>query len=122
MDYTSSRNRSVRRLTFLFESIATTMECGWKLSRRQVDDPTASAGELKQIQRQVTHRQLAEFEAIAPIVRDIAFDPRTPEVSRRCPRKLLKETQSLRRDRVTSAALHFAQAFQPYETTARGRE
>ena len=107
IDYTSSQNRSIKRLTHLFESIATTLEYGWKLSRLRADDPTALAAELKQMQRQVTRRQLAEFEAIAPVVRDIAFDPRIPEASRRYARNLLKETHTLRKARASAAALHF---------------
>jgi hypothetical protein len=103
IDYTSSKNRSIKRFTRLFESIANTMEYGWKLSRLRADDPTALAAQLKQMQSQVTHRQLAEFGAIAPIVRDIAFDPRIPEASRRYALNLLKETRSLGKDGARAA-------------------
>ncbi len=122
IEYTSCTNRLVKRLTLLFESIATTMEYGWKLSRLRAGDPTALAAELKQMQRQVTRGQLAEFEAIAPIVQDIAFDPRIPEVSRRYAHDLLKETHSQRKETASSTALHFgAQAFLP-EAKGRRRE
>jgi hypothetical protein len=94
IEYTSSTNLRIKRLTLLFENIGTTMEYGWKLSRLRADDPTALAPELKQVQRQVTRGQFAEFEAIAPIVREIAFDPHIPETSRRYARNLLKETHS----------------------------
>jgi hypothetical protein len=99
LDYTFSKNRSIMQLTFLFENIATTMEYGWKLSRLRADDPTALAPELEQMQRQVTRRQFAEFEAIAPIVREIAFDPHIPAASRRYARNLLKETHSLTKEK-----------------------
>ncbi|HKV78706.1 MAG TPA: hypothetical protein VJP02_11220 [Candidatus Sulfotelmatobacter sp.] len=105
IDYTSSQNRSIKRLTHLFESIATTLEYGWKLSSLRADDPTALAAELKQMRRQVSRRQLAEFEAITPIVRDIGFDPRIPEASRCYARNLWKETHSLVRAGASSAAL-----------------
>jgi hypothetical protein len=122
IDYTSSKNRSIKRLTRLFESIATTMEYGWKLSKAGVNDPTALTAELQQMQRQITRRQLAEFEAIAPIVRDIAFDPHIPEASRRYARNLLKQTHSLTKEGASSAALHFgAKEFLPYEATGRRR-
>jgi hypothetical protein len=122
MDYTSSKNRSIRRLTSLFESIATTMEYGWKLSKLRADDPAALAAQLKQMQSQVTHRQLAEFGAIAPIVRDIAFDPRISEASRRCALNLLKETRSLGKDGAR-AALHFGgQQFLPYVARVQEEE
>jgi hypothetical protein len=123
IDYTSSKNRSIKRLTLLFERIATTMEYGWELSRLRADDPTGVAAELKQMQTQVTRRRLAEFEAIAPIVREIAFDPRIPEASRRYAVELLKETHSQTKERASSAALHLGgQEFLPYEATGRRRE
>jgi hypothetical protein len=119
IDYTSSKDRLINQLTKLFESISTTMECGWRLSSLDGGDPTALAAELKQMQRQVTRGQLAEFEAIAPIVQDIAFDPRIPEVSRRYAHDLLKETHSQRKETASSTVLHFgAQAFLP---EAKGR-
>jgi hypothetical protein len=123
IDYTSSKNRSIRRLTLLFERIATTIEYGWQLSGLRADDPSALAAELKQMQRQVTRRQLAEFEAIAPIVRDIAFDSRIPEASRRYARELLKETHSQRKERASSIESYFnAQELLPYEATSRRSE
>jgi hypothetical protein len=100
IDYTFSKNRSIQRLTLLFESMATTMEYGWKLSRLRGDDPTALATQLKQMQRQAIRRQLAEFEAIAPVVRGVASDPRVPEVCRRYAWDILQETHSLRRNEV----------------------
>lgn len=123
IDFTSSNDRLINQLTKLFESISTTMECGWKLSRLRSGDPTALAAELKQMQRQVTRRQLAEFEAIAPIVRDIAFDPHIPEKSRSYARDLLNETHSQGEETASSGALHFGpQEFLPYEATGRRRE
>lgn len=123
IDYTSSNDRLINQLTKVFESISTTMEWGWKLSRLRVSDPTALAAELKQLQRQVTRRQLTEFEAIAPIVRGIAFDPRIPEASRRYARDLLNETHSQKEETASPAALHFgAQEFPPYEATGRRSE
>jgi hypothetical protein len=123
IDYTSSNDRLINQLTKLFDSISTTMECGWRLSRLDGGDPTALAAELKQTQRRVTRGQLAEFEAIAPIVQDIAFDPRIPEVSRRYAHDLLKETHSQREETASSTVLHFgAQGFLPYEATGRRRE
>jgi hypothetical protein len=123
IDYTSSKDRLINQLTKLFESISTTMECGWTLSRLRAGDPTALAAELNQMHRQVTRRQLAEFEAIAPIVRDIAFDPHIPEASRSYARDLLNEAHSQREETASSAALHFgAQEFLPDEATPRRRE
>jgi len=107
IDYTSSKNRSIRRLTSLFESIATTIEYGRRLSMLRADDPTALDTELRQVQRQVARRQLAEFQAIAPVVRDIAFDPCVPEASRRYAHNLLQETHSTTEQGASKAALHF---------------
>lgn len=120
IDYTSSNDRSINQLTKLFQSISSTMEYGWKLSRLRVTDPTALTAELKQMQRQVTRGQLAEFEVIDPILRDIAFDPRIPEVSRSYARDLLNETHSGGEETASSAALHFgAQEVLPQEATGR---
>jgi hypothetical protein len=114
IDYTSSTNPRIKRLTLLFESIATTMQCGWKLSRLHAYDPTGLAAELKQVQTLVTRRRLAEFDAIAPILRDIAFDPSIPQPSRRYARDLLKETDSQGTETASSASPHFmAEVFLP---------
>ena len=123
IDYTSSKNRAVKQLTCLFESIATTLEYGWKLSRLRADDPTALAAELRQMQQRISRRQLVEFEAIASIVRDIAFDPRVPDDSRRCARNLLKEIHSVTEDGASSAARHLrAKVFLPYGKGRRTNE
>jgi hypothetical protein len=98
IDYTSSKNRSIKRLTRLFESVATTMEYGWKLSRLRANDPAALANELMQMKRQVTRRQLVEFGAIAPTVREIASDPRLPETCKRYAWEILNETRSMEND------------------------
>jgi hypothetical protein len=123
IDYTFSTNQQIKRLTLLFESIATTMEYGWKLSRLHADDPTGLAAELKQMQTLVSRGPFAEFEAIAPTLQDIAFNPRFPERSRRNARDLLKETDSQRTETALSAAPYFgAHAFLPDEAVGRRRE
>jgi hypothetical protein len=122
IDYTSSKDGRIKRLTMLFESIATTMQYGWKLSRLRAEDPNALAAELKQMQRLEIRRPLAEFGAIAPIVRGIASDPLLPETCRRYAWDMLRETRPSDTESTSAGTLSSGPGFWCHPRAQPGEE
>jgi len=70
------------------------MEYGRNLEPLRTRNPGALAVELKRMGRQTRQGKLAEFEAIAPIVRSIASDVEISAISRHYAQAMLAKTRS----------------------------
>lgn len=92
--YDSSKNRSINRLTALFQKISATMEFGRRLEGLRAGNPHHLASELEQMERQWKRGHLAEVQAIAPVLRTIASDSAVPETARRYAGNILERTRA----------------------------
>jgi hypothetical protein len=81
--YNWSSNPTVQQLTDLFEGIAETMEFGRRLDYYHAHDKLGLDAELKRLQEMEKGHQLAEIQAIAPILKAIAADTNVLNISRR---------------------------------------
>ncbi len=81
--YNWSNNATVEQLTDLFEGIAETMEFGRRLDYYHTHDKLGLESELKRLQEMDKDHQLAEIQAIAPILKSIAADQNVMNISRR---------------------------------------
>lgn len=81
--YNWSANNTVDQLTDLFEGIAETMEFGRRLSYYHEHDKLGLEAELKRLQEMEKDHQLAEIQAITPILKSIADDSNVLNISRR---------------------------------------
>jgi hypothetical protein len=87
--YNWSANNTVQQLTDLFEGIAETMEFGRRLDYYHTHDKLGLEAELKRMQEMAKGHQLAEVQAIAPILKSIADDHNVMNISRRRAEALL---------------------------------
>jgi len=81
--YNWSNNTTVQQLTDLFEGLAETMEFGRRLDYYHTHDKLGLDAELKRLQEMDKDHQLAEIQAIAPILKSIAADQNVLNISRR---------------------------------------
>jgi hypothetical protein len=81
--YNWSANNTVQQLTDLFEGIAETMEFGRRLTYYHAHDKLGLDAELKRMQEMAKDHQLAEIQAITPILKSIADDSNVLNISRR---------------------------------------
>jgi hypothetical protein len=79
----------------LFERISATMEFGRRLDQLRAGNQNGLLTELKHMQREVKHRQLVEFQVIAPEVQSLASDAKVSSDSRLYARLILEETHSV---------------------------
>lgn len=87
--YNWSANTAVQQLTNLFENIAETMEFGRRLTYFHAHDKLGLDEELKRMQEMAKDHQLAEIQAITPILKSIAADGSVMNMSRRRAEALL---------------------------------
>jgi hypothetical protein len=80
--YNYSKLEPVRQLTALFQDMAATLEYGRRLAYHYRYQKLALDDELKQMQAQAKSNQLAEIQAVAPILREIAEDSSVMNVVR----------------------------------------
>jgi len=91
--YNWSNNATVEQLTDLFEGIAETMEFGRRLDYFHNHDKLGLESELKRLQEMEKDHQLAEIQAIAPILKSIAADQNVLNISRRRAEAILSTVQ-----------------------------
>jgi len=89
--YNWSNNQAVQELTALFEGIAETMEFGRRLTYYHAHDKLGLDSELKQMEQMSKDHQLAEIQALAPILKSIADDNSVLNISRRRAAAMLME-------------------------------
>jgi hypothetical protein len=87
--YNWSSNNLVQQTTDYFEGIAETMEFGRRLEYYHTHDKLGLDAELKRMQEMGKDRQLAEIQAITPILKSIAADANVLNISRRRAEALL---------------------------------
>jgi hypothetical protein len=91
--YNWSTNNTVQQLTDLFEGIAETMEFGRRLTYYHSHDKLGLDAELKRMQDMEKDHQLAEIQAITPILKSIADDTAVLNISRRRAEAILSSVQ-----------------------------
>ena len=91
--YNWSANPTVEQVTDLFEGIAETMEFGRRLDYYHAHDKLGLDAELKRLQEMDRDHQLAEIQAIAPILKAIAADQNVLNISRRRAEAILSTVQ-----------------------------
>ena len=81
-DYNYSQQPAVQQLTTLFQSVAATMEFGRRLSYFHRYQKLALDDELKRMEDQAKSGELAELQAVSPILRAIYEDASVMNVVR----------------------------------------
>lgn len=79
----------VQQLTTLFQSVAATMEFGRRLTYYHRYQKLALDGELKRMEAQAQDNQLAEIQAVEPILREIVEDTAVINVDRAHAQRLI---------------------------------
>jgi hypothetical protein len=87
--YNWSSNTVVQQITDYFEGVAETMEFGRRLEYFHAHDKLGLDAELKRMQEMGNEHQLAEIQAITPILKSIAADNNVLNISRRRAEALL---------------------------------
>ena len=80
--YNYSENPSIEQETSIFQNLSTTLEFGRRLTFFRKYQKLALDDELKKMDDLRRDGMLGDVQAIAPILRDIAHDPRVMNVSR----------------------------------------
>ena len=88
--YNYSENKAIQEITAVFQNIATTMEHGRKMAFMHKYDKLGLDAELKATESDAHSHQLAEVQAIAPVLENIAEDPTVLNIARQRARKVLK--------------------------------
>jgi hypothetical protein len=73
-EYDYSSLEQVRQLTALFQSMANTMEFGWRLAYYHRYQKLALDEELKNMEAQARQNQLSEIQGVAPVLQEIFED------------------------------------------------
>jgi hypothetical protein len=73
-DYNYSQQPPVQQLTTLFQSVAATLEFGRRLTYFHRYQKLALDDELKRMEDQAKHGELAEWQALSPVLKDIYDD------------------------------------------------
>jgi len=87
--YNWSENTAIDQLTSIFEGISSTLEHGRRLSFLRRFDKLGLEDELKGMEDAAEKHYLAEIQAIAPILENIAADSSVLNIARRRARRLL---------------------------------
>lgn len=93
-DYNYSQQPAVQQLTVLFQSVAATMEFGRRLTYFHRYQKLALDDELKRMEEQAKAGELAELQAVNPVLQGIYEDPSVMNVVRARARRLI-EIESL---------------------------
>jgi hypothetical protein len=88
--YNYSDNKAIEEITAIFQNISTTMEHGRKLAFLHKYDRLGLDAEMKATESDARNHQLAEVQAIAPVLQSIADDPAVLNIARQSARKVLK--------------------------------
>lgn len=81
-DYNFSPLAAVQQLTVLFQNVAATLEFGRRLTRFHRYQKLALDEELKRMEEQARHGDLAELQAVKPVLQEIFDDPSVINVVR----------------------------------------
>jgi hypothetical protein len=88
--YNYSDNKAIEEITAIFQNISTTMEHGRRLSFMQKYDKLGLDAEMKATENDARNHQLAEIQAIAPVLQNVANDPTVLNIARQSARRVLK--------------------------------
>ena len=81
-DYNFSPQPAVQQLTSLFQNVAATLEFGRRLAHYHRYQKLALDDELKRMEDQARHGDLAELQAVRPVLEEIFDDPSVINVVR----------------------------------------
>ena len=81
-DYNFSTLAAVQELTALFQNVAATLEFGRRLAHYHRYQKLALDEELKRMEEQARHGDLAELQAVKPVLQEIFDDPSVMNVVR----------------------------------------
>jgi len=93
-DYNYSQQPAVQQLTTLFQSVASTMEFGRRMTYFHRYQKLALDDELKSMEDQAKRGDLAELQAVSPVLQEIYEDASVMNVVRARARRII-EMQSL---------------------------
>lgn len=88
--YNYSDNKAIQEITAIFQNISTTMEHGRRLAFKKKYDKLGLDAEMKATENDARNHQLAEIQAIAPVLQNIADDPTVLNIARQSARRVLK--------------------------------
>lgn len=88
--YNYSDNKAIQEITAIFQNISTTMEHGRRLAFMQKYDKLGLDAEMKATENDARNHQLAEIQAIAPVLQNVANDPTVLNIARQSARRVLK--------------------------------
>jgi hypothetical protein len=89
-DYNYSQQPPVQQLTTLFQSLAATMEFGRRLTYFHRYQKLALDDELKRMEDQAKHGELAELQALSPVLKEIYEDSSVINVVRARARRVME--------------------------------
>lgn len=89
-DYNYSQQPAVQQLTTLFQSTAATMEFGRRLTYFHRYQKLALDDELKRMEDQAKRGELAELQAVSPVLQDIYDDSSVINVVRARARRIIE--------------------------------
>ncbi len=93
-EYNYSSIPAVQQLTTLFQSVAATLEFGRRLTYDHRYQKLALDDELKRMEDEVQHGELAELQAVKPILQEIYDDPSVIKVVRARALRLIEASGS----------------------------
>jgi hypothetical protein len=91
--YHSSPNLLVQNLTTLFGRISTTLEFGRRLSALQTANSVGMDAELEKMAQMIHAGQLAELQAVTPVLQQVASDEKLSQVCRQRAQAILNEVK-----------------------------
>ena len=89
-DYNFPQHPAVQQLTVLFQSVAATMEFGRRLTYFHRYQKLALDDELKQMEDQAKRGELAELQAVSPVLQEIYEDASVINVIRARARRIIE--------------------------------
>jgi hypothetical protein len=89
-DYNYSQQPAVQQLTSLFQSVAATLEFGRRLTYFHRYQKLALDDELKRMEDQAKRGELAEVQAVTPVLKDIYDDSSVINVVRARARRIIE--------------------------------
>ncbi|SPF44600.1 conserved exported hypothetical protein [Candidatus Sulfotelmatobacter kueseliae] len=93
-DYNFSPQPAVQQLTALFQSVATTVDFGRRLTYYHRYQKLALDDELKRMEEQARRGDLAELQAVRPILEEIFDDPSVMNVVRARAQRIMEMGKS----------------------------
>jgi hypothetical protein len=91
--YHSSPNPLVQNLTTLFGRISTTLEFGRRLSVFEAANSVGMDAELQKMAQMIHAGQLAELQAVTPVLQQVASDENLSQVCRKRAQAILNEVK-----------------------------